>query len=151
MATAPEVVDAAQATPGTPPSRRYDAIVVGGGHNALVTAAYLAKAGKRVIVLERRGHVGGAAETGELGGVRVPRLADTVGRLRPSVAKDLDLRSHRLRLVAPDVRVFAPQPDGRAVTLWSDQARTVEGLRAWSARDADAWPGFDRLACGRRA
>jgi phytoene dehydrogenase-like protein len=123
----------------------YDAIVVGGGHNGLVTAAYLAKAGKRTLVLERRDHVGGAAETGELGGVRVPRLADTVGRIRPSVVKDLDLRAHGLRLVAPDIRVFAPQPDGRAVTLWADQARTVDGLRAWSGHDADAWPDFDRL------
>jgi phytoene dehydrogenase-like protein len=123
----------------------WDAIVVGGGHNALVTAAYLARAGKRTLVLERRGHVGGAAETAELGGVRVPRLADTVGRIRPSVVKDLDLRSHGLRLVAPDVRVFAPQPDGRAVTLWTDQARTVAGLRDWSGHDADAYPDFDRL------
>jgi phytoene dehydrogenase-like protein len=123
----------------------WDAVVVGGGHNALVTAAYLARAGKRTLVLERRGHVGGAAETAELGGVRVPRLADTVGRIRPSVVKDLDLRSHGLRLVAPDVRVFAPQPDGRAVTLWTDQARTVAGLRDWSGHDADAYPDFDRL------
>jgi phytoene dehydrogenase-like protein len=123
----------------------WDAIVVGGGHNALVTAAYLARAGKRTLVLERRSHVGGAAETAELGGVRVPRLADTVGRIRPSVVKDLDLRSHGLRLVAPDVRVFAPQPDGRAVTLWTDQGRTVAGLRGWSGHDADAYPDFDRL------
>ncbi len=123
----------------------YDAIVVGGGHNGLVTAAYLARAGRRVLVLERRERVGGAAETSALGGVRVPRLADTVGRLRPSVVRDLDLRSQGLRLVAPDVRVFAPQPDGRAVTLWTDQARTVDGLAAWSGHDADAWPGFDRL------
>jgi phytoene dehydrogenase-like protein len=127
------------------PGRGYDAIVVGGGHNALVTAAYLAKAGKRTLVLERRAHVGGAAETAELGGVRVPRLADTVGRIRPAVVKDLDLRSHGLRLVAPDVRVFAPQPDGRAITLWTDQARTVAGLRDWSSHDADAYPDFDRL------
>ncbi|HET7031121.1 MAG TPA: NAD(P)/FAD-dependent oxidoreductase [Candidatus Limnocylindrales bacterium] len=124
---------------------RYDAIVVGGGHNALVTAAYLARAGRRVVVLERRGHVGGAAETAELGGVRVPRLADTVGRIRPSVVKDLDLRSHGLRLVAPDVRAFAPGPDGRAITLWSDVARTADGLRAWSEPDATAYPEFDRL------
>ncbi|HUQ78728.1 MAG TPA: NAD(P)/FAD-dependent oxidoreductase [Patescibacteria group bacterium] len=127
------------------PSRRYDAIVVGGGHNGLVTAAYLARAGKRTLVLERREHVGGAAETGDLGGVRVPRLADTVGRIRPTVVKDLGLRAHGLRLVAPGIRVFAPQPDGRAVSLWADDARTAEGLRAWSVRDADAWHDFDRL------
>jgi phytoene dehydrogenase-like protein len=123
----------------------WDVIVIGGGHNALVTAAYLAKAGRRTLVLEARDRVGGAAETSELGGVRVPRLADTVGRLRPSIVKDLDLRSHGLRLVAPDVRVFAPQPDGRAVTLWTEQARTVDGLRAWSGGDADHYPDFDRL------
>lgn len=128
-----------------PAGRGFDAIVVGGGHNALVTAAYLARAGKRTLLLERRGHVGGAAETSELGGVRVPRLADTVGRIRPSVVKDLELRSHGLRLVAPDVRVFAPQPDGRAITLWSDHARTVAGLRDWSGHDADSYPDFDRL------
>jgi phytoene dehydrogenase-like protein len=132
-------------------AERYDVAVIGGGHNALVSAAYLAKAGQRVVVLERRPNVGGAAETAHLGGVRVPRLAHTVGRLRPSVARDLELRAHGLRLLAPDVRVFAPQPDGRAVTLWSDQARTVDGLRGWSQRDADAWPDFDRLvrALGR--
>ncbi len=123
----------------------WDAVVLGGGHNALVTAAYLAKAGRRTLVLEARDRVGGAAETADLGGVRVPRLADTVGRLRPSIVKDLDLRSHGLRLVSPDVRVFAPQPDGRAVTLWTDQARTVEGLRGWSTHDADHYPAFDRL------
>jgi phytoene dehydrogenase-like protein len=123
----------------------YDAVVVGGGHNGLVTAAYLARAGRRVVVLERRGRLGGVAETAELGGVRVPRLADTVGRIRPSVVRELGLREHGLRLVSPDVRVFAPQPDGRAVTLWADQARTVESLRAWSAADAGAWPAFDRL------
>ncbi|HSL32848.1 MAG TPA: NAD(P)/FAD-dependent oxidoreductase, partial [Candidatus Limnocylindrales bacterium] len=126
-------------------SGAWDAIVVGGGHNALVTAAYLAKAGRRTLVLERRDRVGGAVETSELGGVRVPRLAHTVGRLRPSVVRDLDLRSHGLHLVAPDIRVFAPQPDGRAVTLWAEEARTVEALRAWSPSDADHYAGFDRL------
>jgi phytoene dehydrogenase-like protein len=123
----------------------YDVLVIGGGHNALVTAAYLARAGRRILVLERRDRLGGAAETATLGRASVPRLAHTVGRLRPSIVRDLGLRGHGLRLVGPEVRVFAPQPDGRAVTLWSDTAQTVEGLRAWSSRDADRYPEFDRL------
>ena len=124
----------------------WDAVVVGGGHNGLVTAAYLAKGGLRTLVLERRGRVGGAADTVELGpGIRVPALAHTVGRLRPSVHRDLDLKRHGLSLMAPDVRLFAPSPDGSAVVLWGDVAKTAEGLRARSGADADAYPGFDRL------
>lgn len=126
-------------------SGAWDTIVVGAGHNALVTAAYLARAGRRTLVLERRQRVGGAAETAALGGVRVPRLAHTVGRLRPSIVRDLELRRHGLQIVAPDVRVFAPQADDRAVTLWADEARTAESLRAWSPRDAERYPDFDRL------
>ena len=127
-------------------STAYDAIVVGAGHNGLTTAAYLARAGLRTLVAERRDHVGGTVETIELApGFRAPGFAQTVGRLRPSVARDLDLRAHGLSLVAPEVRVFAPEPDGRAVTLWADVARTADGLAAWSNRDAAAWAGFDRL------
>ena len=124
----------------------WDAVVVGGGHNALVTAAYLGRAGLRTLVLERRERVGGAADTSDLAkGARVPTLAHTVGRLRPSVARELDLRSHGLSLVAPEVRAFAPSPDGTAVTLWADVARTADGLRATSAADASAYAEFDRL------
>jgi len=124
----------------------YDAVVIGGGHNALVTAAYLGKAGIRTLVLERRATVGGAAETSELApGVRVPTLAHTVGRLRPSIVRDLDLKAHRLSMVGPDVRVFAPGMDGRAIVLWGDNERTAAGLRDRSAHDADAYAGFDRL------
>ena len=134
------------------PSERFDAIVVGGGHNGLVAAAYLARAGVSTLVLERRAEAGGAVGTTELApGIRVPTLAQTVGRLRPSVVRDLDLASHGLALVAPDVRVFAPALDGRAVILRSDPGRTAEGLRDWSMRDAAAYQDADRLvrALGR--
>jgi phytoene dehydrogenase-like protein len=124
---------------------RWDVVVIGAGHNALVTAAYLAKGGLRTLVLERRERVGGAADTSELAdGIRVPTLAHTVGRLRASVQKDLELARHGLSLVAPEVRVFAPSADGSAVTLWSDVAKTAAGLRSRSAHDGDAYAGFDR-------
>jgi phytoene dehydrogenase-like protein len=123
----------------------YDAIVIGAGHNGLTSAAYLARGGLRVLVLEGRDRVGGATVTEELApGVRVPALAHTVGRLRPAIAKELELSRHGLALVAPEVRLFAPQADGRAVTLWADLAKTVESLRPWSEDDATAYVEFDR-------
>ena len=110
-------------------ARAYDAIVVGAGVNGLVCAAYLARGGLRTLVLEARDSVGGMAETAELWpGVRVPVLAHTVGRLRPNVARELRLRDHGLRLVQPDVRVLAPQPDGRGIVLWGDTAQTANAL-----------------------
>lgn len=156
------------------PRGGWDAIVVGAGHNGLVCAAYLARAGLRTLVLERRERVGGAAETSELGpGIRVPTAAHTVGRLRPSIQRDLDLRRHGLRLVAPEVRAFAPVPrafipgaaasgasgrsragrvsrdgDGRAIVLWADAERTAIGLIARSRHDAEAYPAFDRQVRG---
>ncbi len=125
-------------------TRTYDAIVIGAGHNGLTAAAYMARAGLHVLVLEARGIVGGAAVTEDLGGVRVPTLAHTVGRLRPSVARELELGRYGLALVAPEVRVFAPQPDGRAVTLYADLAKSVEALRAFSEDDATSFVEYDR-------
>ena len=98
-----------------------------------------------MLVLEARDRVGGAADTVELApGARVPAVAHTVGRLSPSVVRDLGLRAHGLELVAPDVRAFAPQPDGPPIVLWRDMASTVDTIRAVSAVDADAYPDFDR-------
>jgi phytoene dehydrogenase-like protein len=124
---------------------RWDVVIVGAGHNALVTAAYLGKAGLNTLVLERRERVGGAADTTELAkNIRVPTLAHTVGRLRASVQRDLGLSGHGLALVAPDVRVFAPSPDGTAVTLWADARKTAAGLQARSEQDAAAYEDFDK-------
>jgi phytoene dehydrogenase-like protein len=140
------VTGTARPTDGRSGEGAWDAIVVGGGHNALVAAAYLGRAGIRTLVLERRDRVGGPAETTQLGkGAQVPTLAHTVGRMRASVVRELRLHDHGLRLVAPGVRVFAPQPDGRAIALWADTERTAAGLRAWSAKDADRYAEFDRL------
>jgi phytoene dehydrogenase-like protein len=125
--------------------RRYDAIVIGGGHNGLVCAAYLARAGLRVLVLERRDELGGAlAGSHPAPGYRAPALAHTVGRLRDSVVRDLRLSDHGLRFIRPEVRVFSPHPDGRSITLWADAARTEQDLRSWSARDAEAYSSFDQ-------
>src|SRR5215475_12042576 len=100
---------------------QYDAIVVGGGHNGLVTAGYLAKAGLRTLVLERRGRAGGLLATEELApGVRAPVAADGLGGLRAAVARDLGLASHGLRTIEPDVVAFAPSADGPPLTLWRD-------------------------------
>lgn len=126
---------------GPRPETYWDAVIIGAGHNALVTAAYLATAGKRTLVLERRERVGGAADTVELArGVRAPALAHTVGRLRPSVQKDLALAHHGLSLVAPEVRVFAPSPGGGAITLWGDATKTAAGL----GEDGDGYRQFDK-------
>ncbi len=133
----------------TPRSSAFDAIVVGGGHNGLVCAAYLARGGVRTLVLERRAQVGGMAETSELlPGVKVPTLAHTVGRLSASVARDLGLRKHGLTLIQPDVCVFAPQTDGRAITLWRDVARTAAALHevdSLTQADAAAYARADVL------
>ena len=102
-------------------SRRYDAIIVGGGHNGLVTAAYLARAGQQVLVLEQRETLGGAAATEEIfPGFKVNTGAHDAGLLRPEVVAELRLRSHGLEFIQNPVTVFAPQLDGPALTIWQE-------------------------------
>src|SRR3954471_5971897 len=125
--------------------KTLDVIVIGGGHNGLVAAAYLAKAGKQVLVLERDERVGGILRATEPApGFTAPGLGHTIGRLRASVAKDLRLDRFGDRTVTPSVRMHAPMPDGSAVTFWADAARTAEELRARSAEDATAYVTFDK-------
>jgi phytoene dehydrogenase-like protein len=108
----------------------YDAVIVGGGHNGLVTAAYLAKSGLRTLVLERRDRVGGLLMN-----------ADGVGGLRASVVRDLQLESHGFQIIEPEVVAFAPSASGAGITLWRDPARTAKEL---GPRDAEAFLAFDR-------
>jgi phytoene dehydrogenase-like protein len=120
-------------------------LVVGGGHNGLVTAASLAKAGHSVTVLERAGEVGGILRNTEIApGFTAPGIVHTVGRLRASVVKDLKLVRHGLQLLTPDVRMHAPQPDGSSVTFWGDVGRTANEIKRISEADATVYPDFDK-------
>ena len=110
------------------PAATADVVVIGGGHNGLVAAAYLARAGVKTILVEARTELGGMALTADIDGVRAPMLAHTVGRFRPRVARDLGLQG-RVKLVEPEARLFAPHPtDGSALTLWRDAKRTAAEL-----------------------
>ncbi len=122
-----------------------DVVVIGGGHNGLVAASYLAKAGRSVTLLEAAPEVGGVLRNTTVAeGFTAPGITHTVGRLRPSVVDDLKLTSFGLQPITPDVRAFAPQPDGSAVTFWGDVERTASGLRDRSVHDADAFVEFDK-------
>ena len=124
---------------------RNDIVVIGAGHNGLVAAAYLAKGGKKVTVLEAAPQVGGVLRNSTVAeGFTAPGITHTIGRLRPTVVKDLKLEQHGLQTIAPDVRLFAPQPDGSAVTFWGDPGRTASELRERNAHDADAFVEFDQ-------
>jgi phytoene dehydrogenase-like protein len=121
----------------------YDAIVIGAGHNGLVTAALLARAGKRVLVLEQRPVLGGAAATEPVfPGFQVSTGAHDAHLLRPEVVSGLDLRRHGLEFVEAPALVFAPRPDGPPLTLWRDAGRTGQEIAAFSTADAERYPAF---------
>ena len=118
-------------------------IIIGAGHNGLTTAFYLAKAGLKPLVLERRAIVGGAAVTEELApGYLCPTLAHATGPLRPSVVRDMQLERRGVAFVHADPRLIAPAPDGRALAFSTDIGRTAAAIRAFSVKDADRYPDF---------
>ncbi len=128
----------------------YDAIFVGAGHNGLIGAAYLARAGLKTLVLERRSILGGACVTEEIAGApgyRVSTGAAQLGNLRPEIVADLELARHGYELMLPDPLSVFPQPDGRALVIWQDPAKTRASIQQFSAADADALPAFQR-DCG---
>ena len=122
-----------------------DIIIVGAGHNGLVAAAYLARAGRKVLVLERNATPGGQLAAGMLGaGFEVPALHPG-GQLRPDIVAGLDLARHGLRTQeAADAPYVALLPDGGSLRLTSraGDAGTIEAIRRLSARDAARWPEF---------
>lgn len=123
----------------------YDIIIIGAGHNGLVAACYLAKAGLKTLVLERRQIVGGAAVTEEIyPGFRCSTLAHNAGPFFPQIAKDLDLARHGLEIITPDARVLALTPDGRSICIYNETARTVSEIEKVSPRDARSYPEFER-------
>ena len=123
----------------------YDAIIIGAGHNGLVAAATLAAAGRRVLVLEGRDTLGGAAGTEEpWPGYRVDSGATDAALFQDEIIRKLDLARHGLKFETSPALLCAPQPDGRALTLWRDEARTVQEIARFSAHDAERWPAFAR-------
>ena len=123
---------------------RYDAIIVGGGHNGLVTAAYLAKAGKRVLVLERRYQPGGACVTEELWpGYRVSVASYLSSLLSPKVTADLELEKYGYKVDAKDPAFFSPFPDNRYLFMWQDRNKTLAEIAKFSRHDAEVYPAYE--------
>lgn len=123
-------------------SRAWDAVIVGGGHNGLVCAAYLARAGRRVLVLERRPVLGGAAVSEELHpGFRFSVCSYVVSLFRPRILRELDLARHGLQII-PLETSFTPYPDGRSLVRWSDAQQSRREIERFSRRDAERYPEF---------
>ena len=118
-----------------------DAVIVGGGHNGLVTAFYLAKAGYKPLVLERRAQPGGAALTEEFfPGFRCSILAHAAGPLRADIVRDMQLEKYGLRLITPDVGVVSLSPDGRALILYNNVKQSMQEISKFSQKDAARYP-----------
>jgi phytoene dehydrogenase-like protein len=123
-----------------------DVIVIGAGHNGLVTAAYLARAGQRVLVLESRDRVGGACTTEETWpGYRVSTAAYVVSLLRPEIVRDLALARHGYRLLPRSPSSFTPFPDGRSLLMGPDAALTRSEVARFSAKDAARLPEYEAM------
>ena len=121
----------------------YDVTIIGGGHNGLVTACYLARGGLKTLVLERREVVGGGAVTEEIApGFRVSTLDHAAGPFSAEIAADLNLAKFGLEIIIPQARVLALGPDGRSVCVYEDVGRTVEEIQKFSAGDAKNYPEF---------
>src|SRR4030088_1283064 len=122
----------------------FDVIIAGAGHNGLVTAAYLARAGRRVLVLERREIAGGCAVTEEVWpGYRVSTAAYLTSLLQDRIVRDLELERFGYAVDAKDPAFFSPFPDGRYLFMWQDRGKTLEEIAKFSRRDAEVYPAYE--------
>lgn len=129
-----------------PPISFYDCVVIGGGHNGLITAAYLGKAGKRVLVLERRHVLGGCATTEELWpGYKVSTAAYVVSLLLPEIIRDLKLKQNGLRILPRDPASFTPTPEGQSLLLGHDTAANATEIAKFSTKDAERYGQYNAL------
>ncbi len=123
---------------------RYDVVIIGAGHNGLVTAAYLGRAGRRVLVLERREIVGGACVTEAVWpGYRVSTAAYLCGLLQPRIERELELARFGYAIQPKDPAFFSPFPDGRHLFIWGDDHRTAEEIARFAPADARRYPDYD--------
>src|SRR5271165_1842015 len=122
-----------------------DVVIIGAGHNGLVTAFYLAKAGLKPLVLERRPQAGGCAITSEFHpGFRCSTLAHASGPIRPDVVRDMNLAAHGLKTYTPDVRVLSLGQDGQHLALYSDTGRTQQEIAKYSTKEAANYAEFQK-------
>jgi len=129
----------------TTPTDR-DVIIIGAGHNGLTAAAYLARAGRKVLVLECRNVVGGCAVTEELWpGFHVSRASYVAGLLRPVVIKELQLADHGLTLLPRNPSSFTPQADNRGLVLGPDRTATCKEIGYFSKKDARRYPDYEKF------
>ena len=123
---------------------KYDSVIIGGGHNGLVAAAYLARAGRKVLVLERRELVGGCAVTEEVWpGYRVSTAAYLTSLLQERIVQELELARYGYQVDAKDPAFFSAFPDGRHFFMWQDRAKTLAEIAKFSRHDADVYPAYE--------
>ncbi|KAJ4912363.1 FAD/NAD(P)-binding oxidoreductase family protein [Raphanus sativus] len=132
-------------TPGQLTKKKWDAVVIGGGHNGLVAAAYLARGGLSVAVLERRHVIGGAAVTEEIvPGFKFSRCSYVQGLIRPCIIRELELGRHGLKLLKRSPASFTPCLDGRYLLLGPDQTLNHSEISKFSMSDAEAYPIYEK-------
>ncbi|MFQ6674698.1 MAG: phytoene desaturase family protein, partial [Fidelibacterota bacterium] len=123
----------------------YDVIIIGAGHNGLVCASYLARAGKTVLVLERREVIGGACVTEEVfPGCKVSRASYVNSLFRPSIIRDLHLKDYGLVFLTREPASFSPFPNGSYLLLGSDPVQNQREIAKFSGKDAEQYPAYER-------